>query len=285
MPPFEPEAERFEKVENIARRVNEPDSQFSSSLIRLISLLEKADEIPIEPVAKLLKRDSQEYLGDLKQKNPEEASVRRNSFIRIAEHSEKQLERRGSELLQTLLDGRNAKLLDGLYSHFSLESLALSKLLSTDFGSDWILDEGSYDNEDFRTTLRKEMENLFLTIGCYQDVLEALNKEGDPKRARTQIAPKTAGQASDNQKGHLQTAFDTLKEDQTLSRSSRDKWKIALTDKSTNGEAKINGVERLACSCLNVDKKGQLPTRYKGFADGGFATMVQDLYHGTWQST
>lgn len=285
MPPFEPEEERFEKVENIARRLNESKSRFSASLMRLISILEEIEEIPPTPVAKLLEIESKDYLDKLKNDNKEKSSSIRNRFIRIADRSENKLKERGMHFLNLLLDRRNARLLDSLRLHFSLESLALSKLLDTDFGAEWKIDEGGYDNKDFRTTLRKDMEDLFLTIGCYQDVLEALNKEGDPKRARIRIAPKTARRASEDQKEHLKTAFKTLKTESGLNHATRDDWKEALTDESTKGEAKINGVERLACSCLNVDKKGQLPARYKGFEDGGFATLVQDLYHGMWQST
>lgn len=285
MPPFEPKEQRKKKVAEVNRRLKEAESQFAASLMHLMSLLEEVEELPVEPVTKLLKRDSQEYIEDLKQKYPEEASVRRNRFIRIAERSQKQLERRGSELLRTLVDRRNAKLLAGLYSHFSLESSALSDLLSTDFGAEWVVDEGEYDKVNFRASARREMENLLLTIGCYQDVVEALNKDGDPNRALVRIAPKTAHHATEDQKEHLKTALKTLTKNSSLKDSARDEWKTALTDESTKGGAKIGGISRLACKCFDADSKGELPQRYQGYQNGEFATLVRDLYYGTWKTS
>lgn len=284
MPPFEPREQRKKKVAEVNRRLKEAESQFAARLMRLMSLLEKAEELPVKPVTKLLKRDSHEHLEDLKQKNPEEASVWRNKFIRIAERSQKQLERQGSELLKTLLDRRNAKFLAGLYSNFSLESSALSEVLSTDFGAEWIMDGGDLDKVNFRASVRREMEKLFLAVGCYQDVLEALNEEGDPNRARVRIAPKTARQASEAQKEHLKTAFKTLKKSD-LNHSTKDDWKTVLDDESTKGEAKIDGISRLACKCFDTDRKGELPQRYQGYQNGGFATLVRDLYYGTWETS
>lgn len=126
------------------------------------------------------------------------------------------------------------------------------------------------------------MESLFLSLGCFIDVREALNDTGDPKRARETIAPVTDRIASDKQAQHLETAHDALQSNPGLRTDPKVQWESKLTGGVT-GNTVIRGVERLAKDCYGVEKKEELPDEYLRFESGGFANLVEDLFHGSWE--
>lgn len=182
-----------------------------------------------------------------------------------------------------LIDRHNAKVLSTINSELSLSSPAFSKLLTTDFGSKWVLESEIGEHNNLRDSVREEMQNLLLGIGCFWDVFEALKEEGDPKYARRKLAPKTAQIATDSQEKHLKETLNTLKKESDLRYSTQEKWRSAL-EGNTTGDAVIKSIVRLANRCHGVDRKGALPDRYRGFKDGSFALLVEDLFYGRWGS-
>lgn len=279
MPPFRPWEDRMDKARHIAQKVNDPDTQFATSLQRLVQLNRRNENLPIAPVAQLIRRNYQDYFADLQAAHSTKASEQRNRFIRLAERSEDELLRRGNEVLRRLIDRHNAKVLSTIHSELSLSSPAFSKLLTTDFGSEWVLDNEPDEGTDVRASLREEMQKLFLALGCFWDVFEALKEKGDPKYARREPAPKTVQIASSTQEKHLKEAFNTLKQESNLQHASQEDWRSALTG-NTTGDAVIKGIVSLACNCYSVEQKGALPDRYLGFKGGGFALLIEDLFYG-----
>lgn len=283
MPPFKPRENRMEKVRHIARKVKDPDTQFATSLQRLVQLNRRNENLPIAPVAQLMRRNYLDYFADLQAAHSTRASEQRNRFIRLAERSEDELVRRGNEVLRRLIDRHNAKVLSTINSELSLSSPAFSKLLTTDFGSEWVLDSEPDEGTDLRASLREEMQKLFLAMGCFWDVFEALKEKGDPKYARREAAPKTVQIATSTQEKHLKEAFNTLKQESNLQYASQEEWRSALAG-NTTGDAVIKGIVSLACNCYGVERKGALPDRYLGFKGGGFTLLIKDLFYGRFDS-
>lgn len=288
MPPFEPSRRRNRRMRQITERLNNSDSEFAESLQRLFRLAESSGTFPLRAYAKLMQRNSRKYLAEMKERYPEKASIRRNQFIRLAERSERELVRRGRKFCRALQDRHNAKVLSSIYSRISLSSPVLSELLNTDLGSDWILDNEVDEGDGLIAPSREKMQDLFLVVGCFWDVFEALKEQGEPSYARREVAPKTARTAKNSRANHqirlnhLKKAIHVLRQNSSLRRSTKEKWKFQLEGDKT-GDAVVKGIDRLAKDCFGVEEKGQLPDQYRGFKSGGFANLVEDLFHGSWE--
>lgn len=282
MPSFEPSHKRNQKVQQITKRVKNSDSQFASSLQRLLGIAESSGTFPVRAYAKLVQRNHRKYLAEIKERYPEISSKHRQRFIRLAENSEKDLVRRGGNFCRALQDRHNAKVLSSIYSRISISTPVLSKLLNTDFGSEWILDNKVGEGADLMASSREEMRNLFLVIGCFLDVFEARKEEGDPKFARQRVAHKTAQEATTIEADDLEKAFHVLRDNSSLRRSPRGAWESKLTE-DRKGDTVIDNVVRLAKRCFGADEKSELPDEYLRFKSGGFANLVEDLFHGTWK--
>jgi len=280
MPPFRPAQARNEEVKYIADEARKTD--FWSTATDLGTTIEKADPTPLLPIAKLLARHYREYFRKLKEEHPRQASSEREKWIRYAERSKLELQKQGRRMLETFVDRHNARVLSGLYDEFSLGSRALSKFLSTNFGSDTALDTNIEEKQEIRSLLRKNMERTLLSLGCFVDTIEALNDKGDPKYARQRIASETDRRATRDQAEHLETAYRALKANPDLIHASKDKLKHSLGEETTGGNV-IRSVERLAKNkCFEVKQKTDLPDHYRGYKSGGFANLVRDLFHGSW---
>ena len=280
MPRFQADASTEQKAKSWRDRkalkdhAASSDSPLRERLDRIMEALKDGRDVPAEVWSTLLARDVEHHLDQMTHDSPAYSDHLDTLAQQARNHPSAYWQQREDIISELARLGGLHTLMAALHITPSEERASeIEDLLwKTDEGADWWIDKGWDDLDELRQEVQGKLKSTLLRLLAWEKVRAAIQEDGDARQATAGMAPQTARHANPDQRRHLDAARDRLQSDPDLRTAKQGAWR----------DARRKSVVELAHDCLGTSSKKEWPEVYRGFQSRGFATLVEDLWDGSW---